>query len=63
MVPIAIAVDAVTVGVSMKDDAERGTTRKTIETAASVGGGWGGGFYGATAGVAIGNMVKIKLKS
>lgn len=46
VVPVAIAIDTVRVGVSVYKDNSNGTTRNTVETVASVVGGWGGGFGG-----------------
>ena len=45
-VPLAIAIDSARVGFSVYGDFKHGTTRNTVETVASVGGGWLGGFGG-----------------
>jgi hypothetical protein len=44
--PVAIAVDVLQTGVSVYNDGKHGTTRNTVETVASVAGGWGGGYGG-----------------
>jgi hypothetical protein len=56
-VPLAIAVDVVVTGVAVKHDIDNGTSRNTVETVASVAGGWGGGYGGAVGGAALGTAI------
>ncbi len=45
-VPVAIAIDTVQTGIAIYEDIQQGTTRNTVETAATVAGGWAGGYGG-----------------
>ena len=54
-VPVAVAVDVVSVGVAGKNDYDHGTTRNTTEAVASAAGGWAGAAGGACAGAAVGS--------
>jgi hypothetical protein len=56
-VPLAIAVDVALTGVAVYHDIDNGTSRNTVETVASVAGGWGGGYGGATGGALIGTAI------
>jgi len=57
LVPVAIAMDVVQGGVAIAEDFDNGTTRNTVETSASIAGGWGGGFAGASGGAALGTAI------
>ena len=57
LIPVAIAMDAVQGGMAIADDYDYGTTRNTVETSASIAGGWGGGFGGAAGGASIGTAI------
>lgn len=56
-VPVAIAVDVAVTGVAVYHDYDNGTSRKTVETVASVAGGWTGGYGGAVGGAPIGTAI------
>lgn len=57
LLPIAIAMDVVQGGIAIAEDIDNGTIRNTVETSASIAGGWGGGFGGAAGGAAVGTAV------
>jgi len=50
LIPIAVAVDVAREGRAIYDDFQLGSTRNSVETAATIAGGWSGGFGGASAG-------------
>lgn len=41
----------------MYEDVKNDSSRNTVETLASIGGGWGGGYGGALGGAAIGSAI------
>lgn len=57
LIPVAIAVDIYQGGKAIVHDYSLGSTRNTVETTASIGGGWLGGYGGAASGAAIGSAI------
>lgn len=57
LLPVAIAVDAISIGRGIKNDYDNGTTRNTGEAVAGVAGAWVGGGGGAALGALAGTAV------
>lgn len=47
IVPVAITIDTIRTGCSVIRDCKHGTSRNTVETVASIAGGWGMGYAGS----------------
>ena len=54
---MAVAFDTYREAKAIYADVQHGTTRNSVETAASIAGGWSGGFGGATTGAYLGTMI------
>ncbi|KAA0190149.1 hypothetical protein FBUS_11003 [Fasciolopsis buskii] len=57
LVPVAIAMDTVTLGLAVREDVKNGTSRNSVSTAVGIAGGFGGAYGGAAAGAALGSLM------
>ncbi|THD24874.1 hypothetical protein D915_004315 [Fasciola hepatica] len=57
LVPVAVAMDAVSLGRAVGDDVKNGTSRNSVSTAVEIAGGFGGAYGGAAGGAALGTMI------
>lgn len=60
---IGVAIDSYRIGSSACEDYEKGSTRNTTKTVATVAGGWGGGYGGVISGETCFKYSKIRYKT